>query len=151
MSEEELKAHRKEVRTNRKKYIKSLEASNAEVAQQIKRDMPIRAKHLRESTALFDQFKDLAIFKDMDMAVMRSPPGSPVKASAGAAAAAAEAKSPGAGRRHRKTEKEEDAELLDQGDHADESEHTQFVESPGYINGTMRDYQIRGLNWMVGL
>lgn len=26
-----------------------------------------------------------------------------------------------------------------------------FEESPPYINGTMRDYQIRGLNWMISL
>ena len=28
----------------------------------------------------------------------------------------------------------------------------QFDESPNYIKGgTMRDYQVRGLNWMIGL
>lgn len=26
-----------------------------------------------------------------------------------------------------------------------------FEESPPYINGEMRDYQIRGLNWMISL
>lgn len=26
-----------------------------------------------------------------------------------------------------------------------------FEESPPYIKGTMRDYQIRGLNWMISL
>ena len=29
---------------------------------------------------------------------------------------------------------------------------TRFEQSPAYIkNGTMRDYQIRGLNWMISL
>ncbi|CAJ0895636.1 9407_t:CDS:2, partial [Entrophospora sp. SA101] len=54
-------------------------------------------------------------------------------------------------RRHRKTEKDEDEELLK--DEADESnEITSFTESPSYIkNGVMRDYQIQGLNWLISL
>nr|CAG8447490.1 7168_t:CDS:10 [Entrophospora candida] len=54
-------------------------------------------------------------------------------------------------RRHRKTEKDEDEELLK--DEADESnEITTFTESPSYIkNGVMRDYQIQGLNWLISL
>lgn len=52
--------------------------------------------------------------------------------------------------RHRKTEQEEDEELL-----AEERESPQvfrFEESPSYIKaGEMRDYQIRGLNWMISL
>ncbi|OZJ01930.1 hypothetical protein BZG36_04839 [Bifiguratus adelaidae] len=54
-------------------------------------------------------------------------------------------------RRRRKTEKEEDAEIL-----KDEKEvisaPTVFTESPPYVSGgTMRDYQIQGLNWMISL
>lgn len=116
MSEEEAKAHRKQMRANRKAYLHALEKSNALVTRQIKRDRPIRAKHLRESTALFDQFKDLEMFKDvsiMDANSMASPPGSPVKGGASQRAAASDPnKSPGLGRRHRKTEKEEDEEML---------------------------------------
>ncbi|CAG8506988.1 12527_t:CDS:10, partial [Acaulospora colombiana] len=55
-------------------------------------------------------------------------------------------------KRHRKTEKEEDEELLM--DEADESPDVTrvFNESPSYIkNGTMRDYQLQGLNWMISL
>ncbi|PWN50758.1 hypothetical protein IE53DRAFT_374447 [Violaceomyces palustris] len=51
--------------------------------------------------------------------------------------------------RRRKTEKEEDEELLN-----DEQEEDSFVfeESPAYVKGgTMRDYQIQGLNWMISL
>nr|DBA21016.1 TPA: hypothetical protein GDO54_017741 [Pyxicephalus adspersus] len=53
--------------------------------------------------------------------------------------------------RHRRTEQEEDEELLS------ESRKTsnvcvRFEESPSYIKGgTLRDYQIRGLNWMISL
>ncbi|KAL2115532.1 hypothetical protein VTJ04DRAFT_9787 [Mycothermus thermophilus] len=52
--------------------------------------------------------------------------------------------------RRRRTEAEEDAELL-----RDEKEggsaETVFRESPPFINGTMRDYQIAGLNWLISL
>ncbi|KAJ2602979.1 chromatin remodeling complex Adenosinetriphosphatase [Coemansia sp. RSA 1722] len=58
----------------------------------------------------------------------------------------------GASRRHRKTEKEEDAELLRE-ESAELSEvQLAFTESPKYVTGgTMRDYQLRGLNWMISL
>ncbi|KAK4810177.1 hypothetical protein QYF61_010950, partial [Mycteria americana] len=53
--------------------------------------------------------------------------------------------------RHRRTEQEEDEELLS------ESRKTsnvciRFEESPSYVKGgTLRDYQVRGLNWMISL
>ncbi|RWS11514.1 SWI/SNF-related matrix-associated actin-dependent regulator of chromatin subfamily A member 5-like isoform X1 [Dinothrombium tinctorium] len=52
--------------------------------------------------------------------------------------------------RHRMTEQEEDEELLS------ESKKTlnvvRFEESPSFVkSGEMRDYQIRGLNWMISL
>ncbi|KAJ2687203.1 chromatin remodeling complex Adenosinetriphosphatase, partial [Coemansia spiralis] len=58
----------------------------------------------------------------------------------------------GASRRHRKTEKEEDAELL-RGESPELAEvQLVFTESPSYVTGgTMRDYQLRGLNWMISL
>lgn len=53
--------------------------------------------------------------------------------------------------RHRKTEQEEDAELL-ANDGKDTANVLWFDESPSYISGgTMRDYQVRGLNWMISL
>lgn len=52
--------------------------------------------------------------------------------------------------RHRKTEQEEDEELL--AEEAVVAEIFRFEESPSYIKGgEMRDYQIRGLNWMISL
>ncbi|XP_071787735.1 SWI/SNF-related matrix-associated actin-dependent regulator of chromatin subfamily A member 5-like isoform X2 [Asterias amurensis] len=53
--------------------------------------------------------------------------------------------------RHRMTEQEEDEELLSESRKAT-SVITQFEKSPTYIkNGEMRDYQVRGLNWMISL
>ena len=53
--------------------------------------------------------------------------------------------------RHRMTEQEEDEELLTDLNHAKKN-MIQFDESPHYIkNGKLRDYQIRGLNWMISL
>lgn len=52
--------------------------------------------------------------------------------------------------RRRKTEKEEDEELLND-EEIEETEATVFTESPKYINGTLREYQIQGLNWLVSL
>lgn len=49
------------------------------------------------------------------------------------------------------TEQEEDEELLAESTKASKV-ITRFEESPTYIkNGEMRDYQVRGLNWMIGL
>jgi len=52
--------------------------------------------------------------------------------------------------RRRRTEAEEDAELLDDEKHGG-SANTVFRESPPYIQGEMRDYQIAGLNWLISL
>lgn len=52
--------------------------------------------------------------------------------------------------RHRKTEQEEDEELL--AEDTQSKEIFRFESSPTYIkNGELRDYQIRGLNWMISL
>lgn len=53
--------------------------------------------------------------------------------------------------RHRHTEQEEDEELLKDSLSGDNF-ITQFDDSPYYIqNGELRDYQVRGLNWMISL
>lgn len=54
--------------------------------------------------------------------------------------------------RHRKTEQEEDEELLAEENAGVAKSLFRFEESPNYIKGgEMRDYQIRGLNWMISL
>ena len=52
--------------------------------------------------------------------------------------------------RQRRTEAEEDAELL-KDEKAGGSAETMFRESPGFIKGEMRDYQVAGLNWLISL
>ncbi|KAF5891766.1 SWI/SNF-related matrix-associated actin-dependent regulator of chromatin subfamily A member 5-like, partial [Clarias magur] len=53
--------------------------------------------------------------------------------------------------RHRRTEQEEDEELLSESRKAT-NVLVRFEESPSYVkNGALRDYQIRGLNWMISL
>ena len=53
--------------------------------------------------------------------------------------------------RRRKTEKEEDAELLNDEEEDDDLRTTVFTESPLFINGTLREYQVQGLNWLISL
>ncbi|KAI8812605.1 SNF2 family N-terminal domain-containing protein [Cladochytrium replicatum] len=60
----------------------------------------------------------------------------------------------GISRRRGKTEKQEDEELLQQATAQDSSLNPAIVitESPSYvIGGTMRDYQLQGLTWLISL
>ncbi|XP_063074711.1 SWI/SNF-related matrix-associated actin-dependent regulator of chromatin subfamily A member 5 [Engraulis encrasicolus] len=53
--------------------------------------------------------------------------------------------------RHRRTEQEEDEELLSESNKTT-NVCTRFDESPSYVKtGQLRDYQIRGLNWLISL
>lgn len=58
------------------------------------------------------------------------------------------------GRGRRKTEMEEDAELLEDEEHIGDADHqrTVLTESPSYIQGgLLREYQVQGLNWLISL
>jgi len=96
-----------------------------------------RFDYLLQQTELFSHF-------------MGSKSNSPQKSKAGRKKKVVEGRVEGDSR-HRKTEQEEDEELLSDLNAA-KSNVIQFDESPTYIKGgTMRDYQVRGLNWMIGL
>lgn len=117
-----------------------------------------RFKYLFSLTPLFKHFLQVKASKDDRFAqVMNIVENGTSNGANGAAASAAD-------HRRRRTEKEEDAELLkEEEDETDpavqdleqEGEFTdsgyEFSQSPRYVNGSLRPYQIQGLNWLVSL
>ncbi|POW18921.1 hypothetical protein PSHT_05280, partial [Puccinia striiformis] len=112
-----------------------------------------RFSYLLGQTELFRHFTDLK--------AQREPEFAKLLAESEKMCSKNKAKSKGQSR-GRKTEKEEDEELLaaeKRGDKlGDDSQSTSddepfvFTESPSYVKGgIMRDYQVQGLNWMISL
>jgi len=115
-----------------------------EYTKKIEGDKATRFQYLLSQTEIFAHFLNAA---------GRKPPTSPLKMKKmpDFEKAAAVAKSDAGDHRHRRTEAEEDKELLEEGRHSQTSV-IHFESSPAYIkNGQMRDYQIRGLNWLISL
>lgn len=120
------------VETNRSKYFAPDTKPKIDVDDTVK-----KFKYLLGLTNLFQHFIDSKARKDPVFAqVLHKMNETQPKANAGA-------------QRRRKTEKEEDAELLD--DEQDTPTITEFTESPSYVHGELRPYQIQGLNWLVSL
>lgn len=133
------------MKDKKKRYILSKEdqKSNSNTAGNIE-DSVKRFKYLLGLTDLFRHFIDLRaredkafkkILKEVDVANEK--------------ARKKKGKSGGNSRRQRKTEREEDAELLE--DEEDEPFTTVFTESPSFVDGTLREYQVQGLNWLISL
>ena len=103
-------------------------------------DVATRFKYLLKLTDLFRQFIDLSAVKDKSVIrLVRQIDrrNASKKSSAGSS-------------RTRRSEKEEDEELM--ADEEDEGDTcTVLTESPSYIHGTLRDYQVAGLNWLISL
>ncbi|RIB12055.1 SNF2 family N-terminal domain-containing protein [Gigaspora rosea] len=129
-------------RQERKAQKQALEQDTRKLNQNKIRDTAKRYQFLLGHSELFSHFIDLKKTEDEEFKVLVEEAenfSNSIEESSGS-------------RRHRKTEKEEDEELLK--DEADESLGVMqvFTESPSFIkNGTMRDYQLQGLNWMISL
>lgn len=117
-----------------------------------------RFKYLVSLTPLFKHFLNVKASKDDKFSRVLSLVENGANGSGNGSTKSA------ADHRRRRTEKEEDAELMkEEEDETDplvqdleqEGEFTdsgyEFSQSPKYINGSLRPYQIQGLNWLVSL
>lgn len=110
-----------------------------------------RFDYLLKQTEIFSHFMTSGVNPNAKGKPGRKPkiPKSDDKAKPVPSQSSSTAEQPG-DHRHRKTEQEEDEELLSEANKS--ANYFRFEESPKYITGgTMRDYQIRGLNWMISL
>ncbi|CAG60602.1 uncharacterized protein GVI51_I09471 [Nakaseomyces glabratus] len=130
-----------------KRKAKFILADDPKVAKQKDSgDTYNRFKYLLGLTDLFRHFMSLKAKNDKNIQKLLKTLDAESSAKSGKA-------DPGS-RHHRKSEKEEDAELMAEEEaEVDEEDDLNFVtESPSYIqSGKLRDYQIQGLNWMISL
>lgn len=108
-------------------------------------DSTIRFKYLLGLTDIFRYFIDINMSKDAKFKKL-------IKQIDGKISFKQPKKKTTRGRR--KTEKEEDAELLEDEEHIGdvEQQRTVLTESPSYIQGgELREYQVQGLNWLIQL
>ncbi|CEH18287.1 chromatin remodelling complex atpase chain isw1 [Ceraceosorus bombacis] len=149
LEKEREKHERSEARAEKAKAKAGQNSALSSTREEMKKsklaDSMKRFSYLLGQTELFQHFIDIKKERDPEFRALLEES----QAKRGAKAKKADGGSGGA--RRRKTEKEEDAELLGEDD--DEGEDTfVFEESPTYVKGgTMRDYQVQGLNWMISL
>ncbi|KAJ3414862.1 hypothetical protein HDV05_005926 [Chytridiales sp. JEL 0842] len=125
-----------------KRRNNELESKNDELNRRKAADAIKRYSYLLGQADIFDHFMNLRKMKNADIAVLNT------------VTEEAKKKKPekGGSKRHRLTEKEEDEALLQQESAETDTDLTVFTESPKYVvGGTMRDYQLQGLNWLISL
>ncbi|KAF9081333.1 hypothetical protein BGX23_001011, partial [Mortierella sp. AD031] len=141
------KAERKVQRENQRELIRqqkeTFENDTSKMEKEKLVDTSNRISYLLGQTELFKHFIDLKKAKDPEFAKLLKERSDEQKE---------KVKGPKGSRQGRKTEKEEDQELLNDEENENDDSSFVFTESPSYVkNGTLRDYQIQGLNWMISL
>ncbi|KAK0553393.1 chromatin remodeling complex Adenosinetriphosphatase [Tilletia horrida] len=139
---------RKEGLAKKAAQNQNLDMTREQLAQSKLADSMKRFGYLLGQTELFQHFIDIKKERDPKFAALlaESEQQQQKKGKRKAKGSGADG-----GNRRRKTEKEEDEELLNNED--DEADQAfRFESSPSYVKGgTMRDYQVQGLNWMISL
>lgn len=116
----------------------------AEYDKRLALDSAKRFDFLLQQTEIFSHFMNTPSSKKTPTSPLKvTPPSLPHRRE--------RQRHPSASTRHRLSEADEDEELLED-DELGGSTITRFSDNPYYIkNGIMRDYQVRGLNWMISL
>ncbi|KAK9452490.1 SNF2 family N-terminal domain-containing protein [Dipodascopsis uninucleata] len=133
----------KDYKTERSDRKQVLQAKQKRLNAEKLADSARRFRYLIGLTDLFRHFIDIRAEQDQEIRHILEEADNKSSFKKGRGASNSD-------RRHRKTEQEEDAELI-QEEEGEEPQTTVFTESPKFIHGTMRDYQIQGLNWLISL
>ncbi|KAK2852316.1 hypothetical protein Q7C36_007517 [Tachysurus vachellii] len=135
----------------------SAEQSSSPPAEQVKVEQPAcyEEKVKTDRTNRFEYLlKQTEVFAHFIQPAAQKTPTSPLKMKPGRPRIKKDEKQnllSAGDNRHRRTEQEEDEELLSESNKA-ANVCTRFDDSPSYVkSGKLRDYQVRGLNWLISL
>ncbi|CAD5224172.1 unnamed protein product [Bursaphelenchus okinawaensis] len=147
---------KEEVNDHEEMEADQAEAASPEVMEQDDEEFKPETEEETKHEPIRNEFEDMDSFKRFEQLLKKTENFSK-KLSTGDALLSSNANKKKRGRpsavsdrRHAKTEEEEDNELLAQEGALEDL--ILFDKSPAYIkNGELRDYQVRGLNWMIQL